>query len=368
MQAVQARAPGRVNLIGEHTDYNDGFVLPCAIAYDTHVFGAARPDRMVTVRSRFGEPAVFNLDRLPSERRGAWSDYVAGILVELTRAAVALQGADLKVAGTVPLGAGLSSSASFEIAIALAMLAIAQTQVQPLELARLAQRAEREYAGTQCGIMDQFTVLFARKGSALFLDTRSLEFDLIAVPADAAIVICNTMVRHDLSASAYNERRGECGRAVDLLRARHPRIRALRDVTLDQLLGERAHLPAPLFSRARHVISENARVREAADCLRSGNLERIGELMYASHESLRADYAVSCPELDTMVDIAKAFDGTIGARMTGGGFGGCTVNLVHAGRAGAFGSHMAGAFRRETGIVPEIYDGTPSAGACLVDA
>lgn len=368
MEVVQARAPGRVNLIGEHTDYNDGFVLPCAVAYDTRVFGAQRPDRMVTVRSRFDEPAVFDLDRLPTERRGSWSDYVRGILTELLAAAVPLKGADLQVAATVPLGAGLSSSASFEVALALAMLAVADTQMPPVELARLAQRAEIDYVGTRCGIMDQFTVLFAREGSAICLDTRSLEYDLVAVPEQAVIVIANTMVRHDLSASAYNERRGECERAVELLRARYPRVRALRDIELDELLAESGRLPRLLFSRARHVVTENARVREAAQCLRTRDLERMGALMYASHESLRTDYAVSCPELDTMVEIAKEFDGTIGARMTGGGFGGCTVNLVRAERASEFRSHLATAYLRETGIMPEIYDGSPSAGACLVDA
>ena len=362
MEIVKTRAPGRVNIIGEHTDYNDGFVLPCAIAYDTCVFASSRPDRMVTVRSRFGEPAVFDLDRLALERRGAWSDYVRGMLIELLHAAIELPGADLRVTATVPLGAGLSSSASFEVAVGLAMLAVAGAQMQPIELARLAQRAEIEHVGTRCGIMDQFTVLFAKAGYAMFLDTRTLDFDLIAIPDDLAIVICNTMVKHDLASSQYNQRRAECERAAHLLG-----VRALRDVTLEELAQARSRLTPELFARARHVVSENDRVVAAAAAMREGDLKRVGELLYASHESLRTDYAVSCPELDAMVEIAKTHSATIGARMTGGGFGGCTVNLVHAESAGEFRMYMASEYRLRTGIVPEMYDGTPSAGACVLD-
>lgn len=367
MENVQTRAPGRVNLIGEHTDYNDGFVLPCAIAYDTRVLAALRPDRMVTVRSRFGEPAVFDLDRLSGHRRGDWTDYVRGVLIELRRAGVDLRGAELRISATVPLGAGLSSSASFEISVALAMLAVAGAQMPPLELAKLAQRAEIQHAGTRCGIMDQVAVLLAREGCALFLDARSLEYEHIAVPSGIAIVMCNTMVKHDLSINAYNERRSQCERSVQLLRARYPQMRALRDVNMKQLEAARSLLPGVLFERAKHVVGENARVLQAAQALRSGDAMRAGDVLYESHESLRTSYGVSCAELDTMVALAKEFDGTIGARMTGGGFGGCTVNLVRAERAGEFRNHMAAAFARETGIVPEIYDGTPSAGACTID-
>lgn len=367
MSDVQTRAPGRVNLIGEHTDYNDGFVLPCAIACDTRVHGTPRPDRTITARSQFDEPAVFDLERLPEERSGEWTDYVRGIAIELRRASVDLRGADLRITGTMPLGAGLSSSASFEIAVALAMLALAHEQMPVLELARLAQRAEIEHVGTRCGIMDQAAVLLAKKGCALFLDTRSLAFRHVPVPPDVAVVVCNTMVKHDLSAGAYNERRSECERSVELLRKRYPTIGALRDVDLRQLDAACALLPPVLFRRARHVVGENTRVLETVEALQTGNLARVGELLYESHRSLRDDYEVSCPQLDTMVAAAQAFDGTIGARMTGGGFGGCTVNLVRADRAGAFRNHVAAAYERETGIVPQMYDGTPSDGACSSD-
>lgn len=367
MHSVQTRAPGRVNLIGEHTDYNDGFVLPCAIAYETRALAQSRPDRLVTVHSIFDEPAVFEVERLPAQRRGAWTDYVRGILIELREAGVSLTGADLRITSTVPLGAGLSSSASFEVAVALAMLGLAGAGMPPLEIAKLAQRAEIEHAGIRCGIMDQAAVLLARRGCALFLDTRTLEYRHVPVPAALAVIVCNTMVKHDLSSGAYNERRAECDRAVEVLRTRYPAVRALRDVSMTQLEAARSLLPPLLFRRARHVVSENARVLQTLDALASGDLNRAGELLYESHASLRDDYEVSCAELDTMVELARRFQGTIGARMTGGGFGGCTVNLVRADSAEEFRRYLAGAYERETGIVPQFYDGTPSAGACTAD-
>jgi galactokinase len=363
MDFVQSRAPGRVNLIGEHTDYNDGFVLPCAIAYETRVAAAARPGPIVHARS--GDAvAALDLEAL-EQPQNSWSDYVRGVLAQLRDAGVPLAGADLAISGTVPIGAGLSSSASLEIAVALAMLALARTSLPPLEIARLAQHAEIAYVGTRCGIMDQVAVLCARAGHAIFLDTRSLAYELIPVPEQAAIVVCNTMVKHELSASAYNERRSECERSVEILRERWPSIRALRDVSVQQLEEARDALPPVLFRRAHHVVTENDRVVNAVDALRAGDLPRFGALMNASHESLRADYEVSSSELDVMTSLSRAFDGVLGARMTGGGFGGCTVTLLESHRAAEFRRYIAGAYRASTGITPEIYDGTPSAGASI---
>jgi galactokinase len=364
---LQARAPGRVNLIGEHTDYNDGFVMPCAIAYDTHVRAQARNDRTVRACSFDNQSASFNLERLRDEQHGNWTGYIRGILAELRAAGADLTGADLQITGNVPIGAGLSSSASLEIAVALAMLGISRASMPPRDLALLAQRAEAKYAGTRCGIMDQFTVLFAQAGNALFLDTRSLEFQLIEVPSDAAVVLCNTMVKHSLASSAYNERRAQCEEGVRILQQRDPVIRALRDVTLEVLEAAKSSLRPVIFARCRHVITENARAEAAAQALRARDLDRLGALMYVSHVSLRDDYEVSCEELDLMVNLAKQFEGTIGARMTGGGFGGCTVNLVRAKRAQEFRAHIRDAYRQSTGITPELYDGTPSAGASILD-
>jgi galactokinase len=245
------------------------------------------------------------------------------------------------------------------------MLAVAGIEMPPMDLALLAQRAEVQHVGTRCGIMDQVAALCAKTGCALFLDTRTLEMEQIPLPPRAAIMICNTMVKHELASGAYNERRAECERAVELLRTRHREVRALRDLSSENLQRAEALLPPPLFARARHVVTENARVGQAVQALRANDLTRMGTLMFESHASLRDDYAVSCAELDMLVELARSFDGTIGARMTGGGFGGCTVNIVYAERAQAFRAHIAAAYRRETGITPEIYDGTPSAGASV---
>jgi galactokinase len=362
---VHTQAPGRVNLIGEHTDYNGGFVLPCAIARATRVSVQRRADRGVTFLSEGRAPARFDLDALPRQPSHDWRDYARGVLLELRAAGLPLCGADLEIAGDVPIGAGLSSSASFEIATALAMLAICNAAMEPLELAKLAQRAEIRHAGMRCGIMDQFAVTFGSAGHALFLDTRTLEFEAIPVPRGAAIVICNTMIKHKLAAGEYNARRRECERAVALLQQRYPEIRELRDVSEEQLLDARDLLDATAFQRALHVVTENDRVVRAADALRENDLEGFGALMNASHESLRSRYEVSCEELDIMVDLAREIPGVFGARMTGGGFGGCTVNLVESARISKFRESIARSYEALTGIRPEIYDGTPSAGASI---
>jgi galactokinase len=352
-----------VNLIGEHTDYNDGFVMPCAIAYTTRVHGVERDDAIITARSFDNRRAVFDLKRLPDKRQGDWSDYLHGIIAGLRAAGVHVPGADLEIDGNVPIGAGLSSSASFEVAVALALLSLARASMPPRDIALLAQHAEVDFVGARVGIMDQFAVLFGEAGRVLFLDTRSLDFEMIEMSPDVSIVVCNTMVKHSLASSAYNERRAQCEEGVRLLQQRDRGIRALRDVSVEALEAARDALPPVIYKRCRHVVTENARVQEAAQALRDSGLTRFGALMYESHESLRDDYEVSCAELDLMVTLAKQFHGIRGARMTGGGFGGCTVNLVESFRAQEFANYMRDAYARETGIVPEIYDGTPSAGA-----
>lgn len=362
---IESRAPGRVNLIGEHTDYSGGFVLPCAIGYYTHVRGTPRTDRLCCVRSAFGT-ASFELDRLAPQRNGDWSDYIRGVLLELRENGVMLSGADFAIEGNVPIGAGLSSSASLEIAVALAVLQMTRTRMDPMALAKLAQQAENAHAGTHCGIMDQAAVLQGRENCAMLLDTRSLEAEHIAVPPGAAIVICNTMVSHELASGAYNERRRECEEGAALLARAMPGVRTLRDVSRRELDDGRSVLPETLYRRARHVVSENARVLQAAQALRERNASRFGELMNASHESLRTDYEVSCEELDVMARLSREYPGAYGARMTGGGFGGCVVALVDARRAAGFRTYISGAYRSAMGIAPEIYDGSPVAGAEIV--
>ncbi|HTU81438.1 MAG TPA: galactokinase [Candidatus Acidoferrales bacterium] len=364
MTAIRARAPGRVNLIGEHTDYNDGFVMPVAIALGTEIVSLPRDDRTLVVDSAaYPQPASFDLDGIPRARRNDWADYARGVILELQSAGVALRPANLRVTSDLPRGAGLSSSASFEVALALALLQGARARMEPREIALLCRRAETTGAGVRSGIMDQFAALFCRAGHALLLDTRSLDYEQLPFPHGVAVVVCNTMTRRSLAAGAYNTRREECERAVRRLRERNAGVRALRDVTPAGLEARRDDLGEPIYRRARHVVGENARVLEARRALQRGDARRLGALMNASHESLRDDYDVSSRELDAMVDAARACEGVYGARMTGAGFGGCTVNLVAADDVDAFRRNVSERYRAITGIVPEIYDGTPSDGA-----
>jgi len=358
------RAPGRVNLIGEHTDYNDGFVMPAAIGFYTHVAAGKNEDGVLRIHAQqFGESVEFALDRLAGPPRRHWSDYVRGVAAELQDAGVGGSGANLLVDGDVPLGAGLSSSAAIEMATALALATLNSAHLAKIELVKLCQRAEHKYAGTKCGIMDQFISCFGMANHALMLDCRSLDATQLPLPSPASLVICNTMVRHELAGGEYNERRSSCERSVKRLGQVLPGIQALRDVKIEELEQHRSLLNDVDYRRCRHVVTENARVQEAAHALTAGNLGRFGELMYESHESLDRDYEVTCEELNAMVRLARRADGVYGARMTGGGFGGCTVNLVDAEKSETFKQAMVAGYKAETGIVPEVYVCAASAGA-----
>jgi galactokinase len=331
------RAPGRVNLIGEHTDYNDGFVMPAAIGFYTWVAASQRADRNLHIHSdEFSETLTLSLDELAGPPRHHWSDFVRGVAAVLQSSGQHLSGANLMIEGQVPIGAGLSSSASLEVASALALLSAARSEVAPFELVKICQRAEHEYVGTRCGIMDQFIAVFGQSGHALMLDCRTLDSESLTIPANARLVICNSMVKHNLAGGEYNNRRADCETGVSILRKSLPQVRALRDVTLAQLEAHRKELPEVVYRRCRHVISENQRVLDAASALRSGDLDGFGQLMYASHRSLRDDYEVSCSELDLLVEIASKGQGVYGSRMTGGGFGGCTITLVESGAVEEF--------------------------------
>jgi galactokinase len=351
------RAPGRVNLIGEHTDYNDGFVMPAAIRFSAWAAAAPRDDNAVTIHSEnFSETRKFQLDRLPVQSQKNWSDYALGVLSALQRAGHGLRGADVLIDGQVPIGSGLSSSAAFETVVAFAMVSLASSrELDRTELALLCQQAERQFAGVQVGIMDQFVSAHAKAGNALLLDCRSLGYELLPLPAEASLVICNTMVHHELAGSAYNQRRAECEAGVTCLARRFEGVRALRDVTPHQLEQVRDELSPVVYRRCRHVVGENARVLEAAHALTGGRLQRFGQLMYESHRSLRDDYEVSCEELDVMVEITAALPGVYGARMTGGGFGGCTVNIVRNESVDAFRTEVAARYELATGRKPAIY-------------
>ncbi|MBZ5682654.1 MAG: galactokinase [Acidobacteriia bacterium] len=350
------RAPGRVNLIGEHTDYNDGYVMPAAIGFFTQVAIAPRSDRKLVVRSEeFERDFEFDLDHLPQSRVGAWCDYVLGVASVLQQEGHALRGANLLVRGEVPIGAGLSSSAAVEVASALALLSLNGAAMALPEVAKLCQRSENNFVGARVGIMDQFVSCMGKAGHAFFLDCRSLEFKLVPMPPDIRLVVCNTMVKHALASGSYNQRREECEEGVKILARWDPAIRALRDVSLELLERHAKDLSEDVYKRCLHVVREDQRVLDAAECLRKGDLKRLGELMRDSHRSLRDLYEVSCRELDVMVEAAEGLPGYCGGRMTGGGFGGCTVSLVHSANAEDFAQEIAKRYEAATGIKPNVY-------------
>jgi len=343
------RAPGRVNLIGEHTDYNLGFVMPVAIGLETWIAAVERPDRRVELTSlAHGDTRTFELDRLPPPG-GSWIDYVAGTAWSLMEAGVALRGLTGVVETTIPIGAGLSSSAALELAAAWALSSQLPPPLAPLALARAAQRAENEYVGVNSGLMDQFAATFGARGAALLLDCRSLEQRAIALPAGFVLVAVDSRSPHRLGASQYNARRAQCEAAVAALAVRHPTVRSLRDVDR-ALLGDLAELvDETTVRRVRHVVEENDRVVAAAAALEVGRVAEVGRLMAESHASLRDLYEVSSVELDALVAIAESVEGVTGARMTGAGFGGCTVNLVSAGAVDRLRAAIATEYPRLTG-------------------
>jgi galactokinase len=358
------RAPGRVNLIGEHTDYNDGFVMPAAIDFSCYSAIRSRSDRTLSVYSQqFQENIEFNLDRLVGPPKKHWTDYVRGVAAVLRDEGYPLKGADLLIDGQVPIGSGLSSSASIEVSSALALTSLGGITVPLGTLARLCQRAENAYTGARCGIMDQFVSCFGRPDQALLLDCRSLEMTYLALPPSVRLVICNTMVRHELAAGEYNERRASCERSIEAIRKFLPNIRALRDLTLEDLEKYRSLLSEIDFRRCRHVITENARVIDAKEALRHVDLARFGQLMYQSHNSLNHDYEVSCRELNLMVSLARNIPGVYGARMTGGGFGGCTINLVEREVVPEFQTSVAREYEKLTDFSPQIFASSAAGGA-----
>ncbi|MGP8246222.1 MAG: galactokinase [Bryobacteraceae bacterium] len=355
------RAPGRVNLIGEHTDYNLGFVLPVALDLATLVATAPSRDGKLRLYSEHRqELREFDAAAVPTlEPSRDWSDYVIGVARELDRLGFAIEPANLLIRSTVPEGSGLSSSAALEVAAALALLG--GRPLDPLEVARLAQRAESQFVGMPCGIMDQYAAVFGRQHAAVELDCRSLESRYVALPDGVAFVAVNSMVKHALSGSAYAVRVRECAAAVEALRARFPRVASLRDASPEQLAA--VSLPETVARRARHVVSEIARVGRFVAASAAGDLARMGQLLVESHRSLQHDYEVSCAELDFLVDTALTIDGVYGARMTGGGFGGCTVTMVAREKADAFGRQIAAAYQARYGVTPRVIPCNPSDGA-----
>ncbi len=358
-------APGRVNLIGEHTDYNEGFVLPFAIDKRTFVGCKSRDDGGITVHSRtIDQSATIRPGDAGSEK--GWSLYVKGMAEVLRRRGTAIKGADLLIDSDIPFGAGLSSSAALEVSVGLALASIGGNRIDMVDLAFAGQEVEHEYIGVRSGIMDQFTSALAAADQALLIDCRSMAFEKIPMElGDLALVVCDSKVEHELADTEYNKRRAECEEGVEILKSRFPAIRSLRDVSLADLDKAAELLPEVIRRRCRHVLTENDRTLKTAAALRIGDFEQIGGLMYRSHESLRSDYEVSCAELELLVNIARDFDGVIGARMTGGGFGGCTINLLEKERTESFKSYITDKYQEGTGRETDVFSVVPSAGAYL---
>ena len=356
-------APARVNLIGEHTDYTGGFVMPMAIDFRTVAVVSAREDgRAVFYSANYDEEFGFEIASQTRTPGGSWSDYPAGVLWSLREEGLAVGGFSMSLEGDVPLGAGLSSSASVEVATAMALLGHAGVELPLEKVATLCRRAENEYVGAKSGIMDQFAVAGCVANRAMMLDCRSLEYELLPLPDQVRVVICNSMVKHAVATGEYGERSTEveAGQAV-LQRERG--VKLLRDATLEDLNACRDLMSVASFKRCRHIITENARVGEAREALLRGDMERFGELMVEAHVSVRDDFEASCEEVDVLVAIAMQQAGCFGARVTGGGFGGCTVNVVRADAAEGFTAILRREYAAKTGIAADCFVCVPSDGA-----
>ncbi|AZO94411.1 galactokinase [Halocella sp. SP3-1] len=359
-------APGRVNLIGEHTDYNDGFVLPMAIDKSIVMIAQLRDDKEVRAYSvDYDSEAVFSLMDLEFDQENIWVNYLQGVIDEIQKLDYYLPGMNLIFTGNIPKASGLSSSAALEVVTAYTISSLNELNIAPVEMALLCQRAENDFVGVNCGIMDQYISRLGKEGNALLIDCRSNEYELVPLAIeDFRVVICNSKVERGLVDSEYNKRREECGKATKFFAEKlDRRIKALRDVSTDELVEFSGELAAVTLSRARHVISENNRVLTAVSALKNNDLETFGSLMTESHISLRDDYQVSCQELDLLVDLALKQDGILGARMTGAGFGGCTVNLVARNRVDQFITEVKAGYQEATNIEPEMYVSLPADGA-----
>ena len=357
-------APGRVNLIGEHTDYAEGFAMPAAIDFATLAAISPRQDgKIVIYAENFGDEYSCSASALPTQATGHWSDYPLGVLAILKGEGYVIPPLSLSLWGDVPPSSGLSSSAAIEVATALAVTGLLGVTIPGPKLAQLCQRAENEFVGANCGIMDQFISANGKEDHALLLDCRDLSYRLAPIPPDVALVIANTMVKHSVAGDGYTTRRAEVEEACRILAKHRPEIKFLRDATLADLEAWGHEIPPDSLKRARHVITENLRTVAAADALMRRDLPELGKLMHEAHVSYSKDFEGSCVEADTMVDLAQDLPGLIGARLTGGGFGGCTINVVQKDHAVAFAKALKERYRHATGIDPEIHICHASDGA-----
>jgi len=360
---VKAWGPGRVNLIGEHTDYNEGYVLPLAVDCGVFIVGKERKDGKVVLYSPdYGTEVQFSSENLQRDPENPWSDYFKGVLEQFQKRGMAFKGCQAVLKSNLPQGAGLSSSAALEVASAVFLEQVTGFALQDLELVKAAQAAENQFVGVQCGIMDQFVSYFGKEANALLIDCRSLDYQWVAMPPSLKVVVCNTGVKRRLASSAYNKRRGECEEGVKIFSAVLPGVHSLRDVSPADFIKHQNLLPADIRKRCRHVVFENQRVLDTIKALSSGDLEKLRLLLLASHDSLRDDYEVSCAELDMLVEIARKNEKTAGGRMTGAGFGGCTVNLVPEEEVESFRREAVRVYEKTFGKL-ETYVFSPADGA-----
>jgi galactokinase len=371
--AILVRAPGRVNLLGEHVDYNDGFVLPAAIDREVHIAAAPTSDGVVSIHALdLKQSAAFRMDEVAKKvdvngkLLPGWAMYPAGVVWALAEAGLATGGLQAVFTSNVPMGSGLSSSAAVEVGFATTWQALNNWMMEPLKLALICQRAENAYVGVSCGIMDQFASACGVEGHALFFDTRSLEWEPAPIPEGIAIVIADSGVRRSLTHSGYNERRAACEEAVRELQKFRPSIRSLRDVSTPEFAAYAPYLSEIPRKRAEHVVKEIGRVQSALSALQRSDKQALGALLYAGHNSLRNLYQVSTPELDTLVELTRGLPGCIGARLTGAGFGGCTVNLVESEHAQEFIDGLKAGYAKTTGRQAQVYLCYASQGASLM--
>ncbi|GAB2463160.1 galactokinase [Hymenobacter qilianensis] len=364
------RAPGRVNLIGEHTDYNGGFVLPAAVDKEIHfAVGLNGSDTARLVAQDLNETHDFSLTEEVKPGKTQWANYLKGVVAQMQRKGLAVPGFDCVFGGNIPLGAGMSSSAAIECGLAFALNKLLGGKFDRLELAHMGQAAEHEFAGVKSGLMDQFASLFGRAGHVVRLDCRSLDYEYF--PFDTTtyrLILCNSGVKHALASSEYNTRRQECEQGVALIKQYYPTVHSLRDITLTQLKEHQTELGDVLYRRCSYVVEENLRVEAACLHLLGGNFQAFGQEMYGSHAGLRDKYEVSCRELDVLVELARPLPGVLGARMMGGGFGGCTINLVETDKVDAFVESMTAGYQRELNLTLETYRATIVSGVEVVES
>lgn len=360
------KAPGRVNLIGEHTDYNEGFVFPMAIDRYTYVAISKRDDRTLNIFSdSYKENITINLEGAKPIKH--WSDYVVGVASVFIEMGYQVSGADIFIYSDVPLGAGLSSSAAIEVSTAYALMKTNGLEIDTLNLAKICQKAENDFVGMKCGIMDQFVSIHGKENCALFLDCRSLNYEPVTLDSTKAdIIVCNTMVKHELGSTEYNKRRNECEFGVKVIKEKFSEVNSLRDANMAYLNAVKNSIDNVIYKRCKHVITENERTMLSVSALKNKDYRLFGELLKGSHYSLKDDYEVSCTELDEMVRIAESMDFVYGSRLTGGGFGGCTVNLIQHGKQDEFSEIIKREYHNLTGIYPDVYYFKPSGGVCEI--